>query len=100
MSLEKYATHGEALIARKLVTELVNRGHAISVWNGGEEAEIENSTDIEAILAELAATGEDELVADGIWFYLVFGNESDGSELLSDCSDNEECNAIFDIVNA
>lgn len=100
MSLEKYATHGEALIARKLVTELVNRGHAISVWNGGEEAEIENSTDIEAILAELAATGEDEIVADGVWFYLVFGNESDGSELLSDCSDNEECNAIFDIVNA
>lgn len=100
MSLEKYATHGEALIARKLVTELVNRGHAISVWNGGEEAEIENSTDIEAILAELAATGEDELVAEGIWFYLVFGNASDGSELLSDCSDNEECNAIFDIVNA
>ena len=100
MSLEKYATHGEALVARKLVTELVNRGHAISVWNGGEEAEIEDSTDIEALLDELAASGEDELVAEGIWFYLVFGNESDGSELISDCYDNEECNAIFDIVNA
>ena len=100
MSLEKYATHGEALIARKLITELVNRGHAVSIWNGGEEAEIEDSTDIEALLAELAASGEDELVADGVWFYLVFGNESDGSELISDCSDNEECNAIFDIVNA
>jgi hypothetical protein len=100
MSLEKYATHGEALVARKLVTELVNRGHAISIWNGGEEAEIEDSTDIEAILDELAASGEDELVADGIWFYLVFGNEPDGSELISDCYDNEECNAIFDIVNA
>ena len=100
MSLEKYATYGEALVARKLVTELVNRGHAISVWNGGEEAEIEDSTDIEAILAELAASGEDELVAEGIWFYLIFGNESDGSELISDCYDNKECNAIFDIVNA
>jgi hypothetical protein len=99
MSLEKYATHGEALVARKLVTELVNRGHAVSIWNGGDEAEIEDSTDIEALLAELAASGEDELVADGIWFYLVFGNESDGSELISDCYDNEECNAIFEIVN-
>ena len=98
MSLEKYASHGEALVARKLVTELVNRGHAISVWNGGEEAEIEDSTDIEALLAELAASGEDELVADGIWFYLVFANERDGSELISDCYDNEECNAIFDTV--
>lgn len=100
MSLEKYATHGEALIARKLVTELVNRGHAVSIWNGGEEAEIEDSTNIEALLAELAATGEDELVAEGVWFYLIFGNESDGSELISDCYDNKECNAIFDIVNA
>lgn len=100
MSLEKYATYGEALRARKLVTELVNRGHAVSIWNGGEEAEIEDSTDIEALLAELAASGEDELVADGIWFYLIFGNESDGSELISDCYDNQECNAIFDIVNA
>jgi hypothetical protein len=100
MSLEKYATHGEALRARKLVTELVNRGHAVSIWNGGDEAEIEDSTDIEALLAELAASGEDELVADGIWFYLIFGNESDGSELISDCYDNAECNAIFDIVNA
>ena len=99
MSLEKYATYGEALVARKLVTELVNRGHAVSIWNGGDEAEIEDSTDIEALLAELAASGEDELVADGIWFYLIFGNESDGSELISDCYDNEECNAIFDIVN-
>ena len=100
MSLEKYATHGEALVARKLITELVNRGHAVSIWNGGEEAEIEDSTDSEALLAELAASGEDELVADGVWFYLVFGNESDGSELISDCYDNQECNAIFDIVNA
>ena len=100
MSLEKYATHGEALIARKLVTELVNRGHAVSIWNGGEEAEIEDSTDIEALLAELAATGEDELVADGVWFYLIFGNESDGSELISDYYANEECNAIYDAVHA
>ena len=99
MSLAKYATHGEALIARKLVTELVNRGHAVSIWNGGDEAEIEDSTNIEALLAELAASGEDELVADGVWFYLIFGNERDGSELISDCYDNQECNAIFEIVN-
>ena len=99
MSLEKYATHGEALIARKLVTELVNRGHAVSIWNGGEEAEIEDSTDIEALLAELAATGEDELVADGVWFYLIFGNESDGSELINDYYANEECNAIYEAVH-
>tara|TARA_R110000851_G_scaffold329722_1_gene501886 strand:+ start:283 stop:585 length:303 start_codon:yes stop_codon:yes gene_type:complete len=99
MSLENYATYGEALIARKLVTELVNRGHAVSIWNGGDEAEIEDSTNIEALLAELAASGEDELVADGVWFYLIFGNERDGSELISDCYDNEECNAIFEIVN-
>ena len=99
MSLEKYATHGEALVARKLITELVNRGHAVSIWNGGDEAEIEDSTDIEALLAELAATGEDEIVADGVWFYLIFGNESDGSELINDYYANEECNAIYEAVH-
>lgn len=98
MSLEKYATHGEALIARKLITELVTRGHAVSIWNGGEEPEIEDSTDIEALLAELCATGEDEIVANGVWFYLVYGNAPSGSELINDCYDNDECNAIFDAI--
>jgi len=98
MSLKKYATHGEALVAIKLVNELVKRGHVISVWNGGEEAEIEDSTDAQAILDELAASGEDELIADGVWFYLVFGNERDGSELISDYYNNQECNAILNAV--
>ena len=100
MSLKKYATYGEALVAIKLVNELVNRGHAVSVWNGGEEAAIEDSTDAQAILDELAASGEDELVADGVWFYLVFGNERDGSELISSYYGNAECKAIVEEINA
>ena len=42
MSLAKYATIGESLVALKLISTLVKRGYAVSIWNGGDEAEIEN----------------------------------------------------------
>lgn len=29
------------------------------------------------------------------YFFLVWGNASDGSELIADCSDNPFCNAIY-----
>ena len=100
MSLAKYATVGEALVALKLIRTLVKRGYAVSIWNGGEEAEIENSTDVNALLSEMAATGEEEITANNIWFSLVYGNADDGSELISDYYANRECEAIVQEINA
>lgn len=100
MSLAKYATIGESLVALKLIRTLVKRGYAVSVWNGGEEAEIEDSTDVNEILSEMAATGEEEITANNIWFSLVYGNAEDGSELISDYYANRECESIIEEINA
>ena len=98
MSLEKYATDGERRVATRLVEELVSRGHSLTLWNGGDEPEIEDSTDAAQILAEMAATEYDELGADGVWFLLVYGNEPDGSELIADRYANDECQAICERI--
>lgn len=98
MSLEKYATDGERRVATRLVEELVSRGHSLTLWNGGDESEIEGSTDDAQILAEMAATEYDELMADGVWFLLVYGNAPDGSELIADRYANAECQEICERI--
>jgi hypothetical protein len=70
----------EQRIVGQLVTDLLAAGLTISVWNGGDEPEIEDSTDAAAIFAELAASDQDELTMrrDGKyagWVRLVWGND-------------------------
>lgn len=99
MSLIKYATAGERAVATRLVNALIERGHKLTLYNGGDEPEVENSTSAEEILAEMAASGEDELLGDGgVWFYLVYGNAEDGSELICDALANDICQAFYDIA--
>lgn len=72
----------EQRIVGQLVTDLLAAGLTISVWNGGDTPEIEDSTDAAAIFAELAASDQDELTMrrDGGyagWVRLVWGNDCD-----------------------
>lgn len=83
--------HGTAIekaIVGRLVTDLLAAGMTITVWNGGYDAEIQDSTDADTIFAELAASDQDELTMekDGHyegWIRLVWGNDCD---IISDYS--------------
>jgi hypothetical protein len=78
----KHASAIEQSIVVMLVNDLLAAGLTISVWNGGDEAEIEDSNNAEAIFAELAASDQDELCmrdASGCyagWIRLVWGNDA------------------------
>lgn len=97
--LERFATKGEVAVVKRLVRIILERGYMVSI-NDGEDWTLNLSTDRKEILSALGTTGEDiiRLYKDGeragsIW--LVFGNADDGSELISDHSDNEACLSIW-----
>lgn len=80
----KHASATEQAIVVRLVNDLLAAGLTISVWNGGDEAEIDDSDNAEAIFAELAASDQDELTmrhgkggAYAGWIRLVWGNDAD-----------------------
>lgn len=105
-SLSQYATAGEARVVRKLVRAALAAGYAIGV-NDGEEWTVKRSTSTKVIFDALATTGEDVIrisAADPCktvgWhsagsFELIYGNDPDGSEVISDHSDNEVCEALY-----
>ena len=97
--LERFATKDEVAVVKRLVRIILERGYMVSI-NDGEDWTGNLSTDRKGILSALGTTGEDiiRLYKDGelagsIW--LVFGNAEDGSELISDHSDNEACHSIY-----
>ena len=93
----EYATAGERTVARKLIRTLLGKGRTISV-NDGEEWTVRLSTDEREILNALATTDADSITAHGPdgesqgWFYLVWGNDPAGEELIADHTDNDLCN--------
>jgi hypothetical protein len=100
-TLNEYATAGEARAARKLVKAALAAGYTISV-NDGEEWTVKRSTSAKAIIDALATTDSDRLLlrdpADGEAigsFWLIYGNDPSGDELISDHSDNNVCNALY-----
>lgn len=102
--LTKYATHGEARAARRLVRAALAEGWSISV-NDGYETTVTRSTMERAILDALATTGEDIITIhlpiggkSGGTFWLVYGNDPDGSELIADHTDNENCDRLYSAV--
>ena len=100
MSLKLYATTGEARAARKLVKAALTRELSVSV-NDGEETTVTRSTRELEILDALATTGEDYLIfyaptGDRVGsFYLIYDNDSDGSELIADHTANTICESIY-----
>lgn len=87
----------EKRIARRVVTDALEAGYMVSVWEGGDWA-IKRSIDKAAILDAMFSTDSDLLVMrrlDGDLVgrvYLVWGN---GCDVLTDWSDNEATNDLL-----
>jgi hypothetical protein len=101
--LSNYATKGEAAVARRLVKAMLARELSVSV-NDGEEWTVKKSRVYREIVDALCSTGEDYLriyapTGDCLGaFYLVWGNDPTGEELLSDWTDNDFCNRLARIA--
>jgi hypothetical protein len=99
LSLDTYASPGEARAARRLVNNILAAGCAVSV-NDGEEWTVTRSTDRDTILAALCTTEMDIL---GIYrdgasvgrISLIYGNDHDGSELVADHTASPEIEAML-----
>lgn len=90
----EHASDVEKRIVSKLVRDLLAAGYCLTIWNGGDEAEIERSADETAIFAALAASDQDEIEAyhpsskhRAGWVRLVWGNDTD---VISDYTTNFE----------
>jgi hypothetical protein len=110
-SLSQYATAGEARVVRKLVKAAIAAGYSVSVNDGGEWT-VKRSTSTKTIFDALATTGEDTIrisAADPSkttgWhgagsFWLIYGNDPSGEELISDHSDNAVCEALYEAAHS
>jgi hypothetical protein len=88
----------ERFVVKQIVGRALDKGYLLSVFDG-EEAPIQRSDDLEAVMAELGHCDEEWLYvqnADGKQIgviYLVYGNDPD--EVVCDCTDKPE---ILEIV--
>lgn len=97
-----HASEIEKRIVGRLVRDLLEAGYSLTIWNGGDEPELERSTDEDKIFATLAASDQDEIEAyskdgkrrDG-WVLLVWGNDC---SVISDYTTNFE--AVLSGANA
>lgn len=94
-------TLGEQFYARKLVRNILDRGYAISV-NDGEEWTVVHSSDEALIMGALGTTEADVIkMMDPLdykalgMFYLVYGNDPEGEEVISDFTANNLCETIW-----
>lgn len=99
-SLSRYATAGEARVARKLIRAALARELSVSV-NDGEETTVKRSRKYREIVDALCTTGEEYLIlraptGDRVGtFWLIYGNADNGEELIADYTDNALCNSIY-----
>jgi hypothetical protein len=97
-------TEGELFYVRKLVRNILSRGYSISV-NDGEEWTVVDSRIEATILDALDTTEEDTIKFKddldgkvmGI-FYLVYGNDPEGEEVVCDYTANRMCERIWQEV--
>lgn len=100
----EHATEGERWYARKLVRNLLSRGLSVSVSDGDEWTVVRSRKEGE-ILEALATTDADEIVASDDagtrkgWFFLVWGNDPEGTELIADYTSNQLCEAVWHEVH-
>lgn len=101
MATLEYLTTGESRMVRKLIDSILASGLSVSVYDG-EETTLCRSRDKPAILAAMATTESDTLTLwhdDGSragWFLLVYGNDSDGSEIIADHSVSDLMESIWE----
>lgn len=91
ISLDRYASIHEAMVARRIVRVALSKGWTISVYDGGEWT-VKKSADRMTILQALATTEADMLRfrnADNVTvgtLVLIWGNDPSGDELIADYS--------------
>lgn len=88
------ASEIEKRIVGRLIHDMLEAGYCLTIWNGGDEAELERSTDEAKIFATLAASDQDEIEAfhpsskhRAGWVQLVWGNDA---SVISDYTTNFE----------
>lgn len=105
---QRYATTGQRGVARRLVRAALAAGYAVSVHDG-EELTVDKATKSTPVLGALCTTGQDLIViyaadTDG-WrwvgsFLLIWDNEENGEDLISDYTANSACDALYRAANA
>lgn len=94
-------TFGEEWYVRKLVRNILSRGYTISV-NDGEEWTLVDNRHEDQIMAALGTTDEDfikmkdplDYKSLGV-FSLIYGNDPEGEEVVSDYTSNRLCETIW-----
>jgi len=100
---------GEIATARRLIEAALAAGYLVTVWDGGDEPALRRSGDFTAIYDAVGNTDEDvlsfwrpvEAVANSVavtervgTILLVWGNDPDGVELISDHTANDAMEAL------
>ncbi len=98
-SYSEYLPINERPVVTALLTALIAAGKAITI-NDGEE-NVVTSDKITELRPELASTGEDYIVFEGGYFWLIYNNGSEDEPMIviSDYSDNEFCDGIWNDLN-
>jgi hypothetical protein len=91
--LEKEMNTEERFVVKQIVGRALDKGYLLSV-DDGEDFPIQNSDDLEAVMAGLGHCDDEWLIvsnADGKRIgaiYFVYGNDAD--EVVADCTDKPE----------
>ncbi len=93
----------ERTVAKRLLKHLLENDCSVSLDLGGcdPEPEVDRSRDMKELMENIDATGEVGVVwfdRDGDrlgTFFLVWGNDPEGSELIADYTDNFLCNQAY-----
>lgn len=106
-SYSRYTNADDKVCVHNLLKLALANGNKVSVHDG-EEWALKNSNSITEIKAALASTGNDALKikdSDGkqlAVFWLIYNNGSEGDPLvcISDYTDNEFSNAVYNALRA
>lgn len=108
--MSAHYSEGEVNAAIRLVEKLLENQQVLLSVNDGEEWVVRRSRNKEEILNALGSTGEDLVRAFQLQedqrapiagsFHLVWGNASDGSELIADMTANAFCEQIDEALSA
>lgn len=90
----------EGRVAGKLITAALDAGYVVSVFDGEEWVGKKLSKKAEIMAVLFGCDADKLLMRDSTGnkvgsFLLVYGNADDGSELIADHTDNDECLALY-----
>ena len=96
----QFVPTNERPVLTALLKALLDAGKTITI-NDGED-DLITSDKLTELRPELGGTGEDYIIFAGGMFYIIYdnGSEDDPMIVISDYSDNEFCNEIWNSLNA